>query len=252
MSDLRSKIYQGWVRHRRFTPKSHQFRYKIFMLYLDLEELDTVLKLSPLWSKNKWSPARFRREDFIGNANQTIKDSVIERIVQQTGEEFNGRIFMLANLRYLGYLMNPLSVYYCFDTDDQLRYIVAEVTNTPWRERHSYVLKCDDSGYKQNIEFAKQFHVSPLNEMDMQYSWRSSAPAETAVIHLENWQDSNRVMDATLVLERTNMSSRNLNYLLLKFPWLSGKTLFAIYWEALKIWLKGVPFVNHPGHKSIS
>lgn len=249
---LESCIYEGWVRHRRFSPKAHEFRYKLFMMYLDLDKLDEVLNLSAFWSKKRCAPARFSRKDFLGDTGLSIKEAVVQLVNKTTQANFSGRVFMLSNLRYFGYLMNPLSVYYCFDEQNRLQYIVAEVTNTPWRERHAYVLKCDPEKQKQKIRFDKQFHVSPLNEMAMQYYWRSSTPDTNMSIHLENWQSDNKVMDATLALRASAISRERLNALLWRFPWMSAKTILAIYWEAAKIWLKGVPYVSHPGRKIAS
>jgi len=244
---VKSRLYTGTVRHRRFLPREHQFRYRVFMPYLDLDEIDEVLALSPLWSRRRFSPACFRRSDFHGDPDVDLATAVRSRVRDATGEWPGGPVFLLANLRYFGYQMNPLACYYCFDeAGERLRYIVAEVTNTPWHERHSYVLPAGD-GRILRCEFDKRFHVSPFNPMGMRYHWRSSTPGERLSIHLENHTGRGREFDATLALEARPISAASLNRVLLRFPWMTAKVGLAIYWEALKLFIKRVPYHPHPG-----
>lgn len=247
--ELASALYVGWVRHRRFKPKVHNFKYPVFMVYLDLAELDQVLALNPLWSTSRFALARFRRADFHGDARQSLIDSVRDTVEQQTGERPNGSICLLANWRYWGFNMNPLCTYYCHRADGSLQAIVAEVTNTPWRERHAYVLPCDEQLQKHRAEFDKVFHVSPFNPLSMRYHWYSNTPGARATIHLENWQSEAKVMDATLCLKRQPMSARAMTGVLIRFPLITVKVAVTIYWQALKLWLKGVPYVPHPNNK---
>lgn len=244
---MRSAIYQGLLRHRRFTPHPHRFSYRIFMMYLDLDELDDVLSLSPFWSKSRWRPARFRRADFLGDPEVPLKQAVIDRIYAETGERHEGSVRLLANLRYFGFVMNPIACYYCFDEREQLRYLVAEVTNTPWNERQSYVLRCDPQKRYQRISFHKQMHVSPFNPMSMQYQWCSNQPTEMLTLNLESLCNNEAHVDATMALRRRELSSAALSQILLQHPWMTGKVAFAIYWQALKLWLKRNPFYDHPG-----
>lgn len=252
MSELVSSFYVGWVRHRRFMPAQNHFQYKIFMVYLDLQELPQVLKLNPFWSSGKFAPARFLREDFHGDPAVPLADAVRHTVWQQTGKKPEGPIRMLANWRYFGYNMNPLCTYYCFDKHGQkLEAILAEVNNTPWGEKHAYVLQCDSTKNKQEFSFAKAFHVSPFNHLAMQYHWHSTVPAETLVVHIENWMNreltgEQRVMDATMVLERKELNRNSMSFALIRYPFMTVKIISAIYWQALRLWLKKVPFVSHP------
>lgn len=249
---LASALYVGWVRHRRFTPKAHSFRYPVFMVYLDLEELDQVLALNRFWSTGRFALARFRRADFHGDSEQSLLESVRDTVEKQTGERPTGAVRLLANWRYWGFNMNPLCTYYCYRSDGSLQAIVAEVTNTPWKERHAYVLPCDGKQKKHRAEFDKVFHVSPFNPLTMDYRWYSSTPGERTSIHLENWQSGAKVMDATLSLKRKPMTARNMTAVLIRFPLITVKVAVSIYWQALKLWLKGVPYVPHPNNKSPS
>ena len=259
-AEFASAIYQGRVRHRRFSPKKHEFSYHVFMMYLDTKELDNVFSLSPFWSTSRWAPARFKRKDFhidkkhmnISDPNDlpNIEDAIRDTVETETGVRPNGPIRMLVNLRYWGYSINPLSTYYCFDSlGENVIAIVAEVHNTPWNERHAYVLTNDNFGKKQTCNFQKDFHVSPFNPLEMQYQWHSTTPAKTLSIHLENWSCDEKKMDATLSLTRQPLNKTNMHSILIHFPWMTVKVVTAIYWQALKLWLKGVPIFNH--HKKI-
>jgi DUF1365 family protein len=244
---MHSAIYQGLLRHRRFTPRKHYFCYRIFMMYLDLDELDDVLALSPFWSKRRWRPARFRRSDFLGDPALPLKQAVRERIHEETGEWHDGPVRMLANLRYFGFVMNPIACYYCFDAQEKLRYIVAEVTNTPWKERQSYVLPCDPRQRFQRISFAKEMHVSPFNPMNMTYRWCSNRPQQMLTLNLETLCGGEVHVDATMALKRREINAAALNAILLRHPWMTGKAAYGIYWQALRLWLKRTPFYDHPG-----
>jgi DUF1365 family protein len=247
---MHSAIYQGLLRHRRFVPRAHRFSYRIFMMYLDLDELDEVLALSPLWSKRGWRPARFERGDFLGDPALPLKQAVCERIHKETGHWHEGRVCMLANLRYFGFIINPITCYYCFDAHDALQYIVVEVTNTPWNERQSYVLRCDPRQRYQRISFNKQMHVSPFNPMNMNYRWCSNQPQKMLTLNLETLQAGDAHVDATMALKRREISAGALNATLLQHPWMTGKVAFTIYWQALKLWWKRNPFYGHPGAAS--
>ena len=247
---MHSAIYRGFLRHRRFTPRAHQFTYPVFMMYLDLDELPLVLKLSPLWSESRWRPARFVRRDFLGDARLPLDEAVRARVEQETGQRHEGPIRMLGNLRYFGFNINPICCYYCFDPDENLRTVVAEVTNTPWNERHSYVLPCDAERRIQRIEFQKQLHVSPFNPMEMKYHWRSNSPQKVLSLNLETETAGEIHLDATLALKRHALDASSLNATIRQYPWMTAKTAYAIYWQALRLWLKRVPFHSHPDGRS--
>ncbi len=259
-----SAIYSGKVRHRRFSPKQHAFEYDVFMMYLDTREIEDIFSLSRFWSLKHFAPAQFKRTDFHidkGHINQahidknqlaqnslpSIDESVRNSVASTLGKRPTGPIRMLVNLRYWGVNMNPISTYYCFDdSGEKLIAILAEVHNTPWNERHAYVLTGEDFAHKQDVNFPKAFHVSPFNPLEMDYRWHSTTPNKTLALHLENWQKNQKVMDATMTLAREEISTRALNKILIRFPWMTVKVISAIYWQALKLWWKGVPIFNHP------
>lgn len=247
---MHSALYVGRVRHRRVSPQPHSFRYGLFMVYLDLSELDQVFAGRWLWSTKRAALARFCRSDYLGDASVPLDEAVRQRVTEVTGQRPTGPIRMLTHLRYFGHVFNPVTFYYVHDAaDTRVETIVAEITNTPWKERHSYVLPQRADTAHPDVHrhaFEKDFHVSPFMPMAQSYDWRFSTPRETLSVHMENLERGGKVFDATLALERRPITGLNLARALAQFPLMTVKVVAAIHWQALKLWLKRTPFYTHP------
>jgi hypothetical protein len=245
---MNSRIYKGWVEHRRFAPRPHRFRYPLFMLYIDLAELPRLFDGTPFWSARRPALAWFKRSDYLGPATLPLDDAVRDLIASRTGTRPSGPIRLLTHLRYFGYCMNPVSFYYCFnDSGDTLQTIVAEITNTPWAERHQYVLAVDAAaGRLKRFDFDKGFHVSPFMPMNLQYRWCFSEPKQRLFVNMRNFDGAAELFDATLNMRGQPVSAGGLVGALCRYPLMTLRVIAAIHWQALMLWLKGTPFHGHP------
>lgn len=246
-----SCVYEGRVRHRRFRPVSNAFSYRLFMMYLDLSELKTVFEGRWLWSNGHVNLAYFRRRDHLGDPRIPLDRAVRDLVYDRSGKYLRGPIRMLTHLRYFGHCFNPVSFYYCYDQSGrQVETIVAEIHNTPWGEEYVYVLGKNMKEHAvqewKRYQFAKAFHVSPFMGMNIQYDWRFREPGQRISVHFDSMEKGRKVFDATLSLRRRGISGPALARVLLLYPVITLKVTGRIYWQALRLKLKGAPFYVHP------
>jgi uncharacterized protein len=245
-----SAVYEGWVRHRRFEPVEHAFRYRLFLMYLDLDELPEVLDPFPLFSARRAAPARFRRGDYFGDPRRPLAECARDAVETASGRRPSGPVRLLANLRYLGHVFNPVAFYYCFDAaDKRVEAVVADVNNIPWGERHPYVLgRGSREGAVLAEELDKRLHVSPLMGMDQTYSFRATEPGPSLVVQIESRprEGGGKAFDATLSLRRQELSAARLSRLLARYPAMSLQVVAKIYAQALRLRLKGARGFPHP------
>lgn len=253
MNAFASAVYEGSVTHRRHLPRAHAFRYRMAQLYLDLDEVDEVFRSRWLWSSRGRNLAEWRRGDYLGPAGMPLADAVRQRVERQTGQACTGPIRMLGHLRYAGFVFNPVTFYYCYDASGEaLQHVVAEITNTPWGERHSYVLpvdQCQRHGRAMAWEFDKQFHVSPFMAMDRRYDWRVTAPSDDLLVHMKVRRGDACEFDASLALQRRPLSGPSLARVLWRYPLMTAQVVGAIHWQALRLWAKRTPVHDHPSKR---
>lgn len=251
---MNSRLYFGDVRHRRFHPRPHDFKYRLFMVYLDLDEIERIFQGRWFWSSQRPNLAWFRREDYLGEDRSSLRETVCKKVTAAGGPRPQGPIRMLTHLRYFGYGFNPVTFYYCFTPDGHsVESIIAEITNTPWDERKAYVLTPamdEEQASMHRFQFAKTFHVSPFLPMDLHYDWRFSTPGQTLNVHMRLDREQDKVFDATLKLKASPLSSWPMARALLTYPLMTLKVIGGIYLEALKLKLKQIPVFDHPNTKA--
>ena len=247
---MKSCIYKGELFHHRYLPRENKFIYTVFFMFLDLEELESIFDGRWFWSVGRVNVANFKRSDYLGPADVPLDQAVRDRVEQELGERPDGPIRMLTHLRYYGHCFNPVSFYYCYDgADTRVEYIVAEITNTPWRERYSYVLgENQNQGEEKRLrfQFSKKFHVSPFMDMDFWYDWHFKEPEKSLYIHMTNFKEETNFFEVKLNMQRREISSTALAWVLIRFPAMTIKVLSMIYWQAFRLWLKKTPYYDHP------
>ena len=254
---MQSCIYEGTIRHRRFKPRPNMFQYRLFFMFVDLAELPTLFDIHPLWSYEKSNIASFRRRDHFGDPEIPLDRAVADLVEDHLGHRPNGPIRLLTHLRYFGYCFNPASFYYCYDrADTEVDTLVVEIHNTPWGERHCYVLGAEQDEhcikYWRRHQFAKAFHVSPFIDMDIHYDWRFRLPDDFIRVHMIDYEKGEKLFDASLALRRRPLNRRALTRVLLTYPVMTGKVIGLIYWQALRLWLKNTPVFTHPQKRDLS
>lgn len=242
---MNSQILQGQVRHRRFSPKKHQFSYPIYMVSFDLDELDLVNQQSRFIGIEQAAWLSFYKKDHFPNAadNNSIKQCVLEQVASLQSQPLAiDQVIYVGQLRCAGFYFSPINFFFCYQQGEHVVTLV-EVSNTPWLERHFYLLE------QNNACHEKSFHVSPFMEMNQDYQWKIRPPKQTMLVHIENNQhsDNKKVFDATLSLQGQTLSAANIRNLIFKKPLMTLSIVSSIYWQAFKLFfIKRFRFIAHP------
>jgi uncharacterized protein len=244
---MESALYIGNLRHHRFSPRSHEFSHPIFMAFLDVDRLPELMRVSPLARYNGWNLTSYDERDHFGDPQKSLRERLAADAAKNGVILPEGQIFLLTHLRYLGYVFNPVSFFYFYDRDEQLAAILAEVNST-FGESHNYWLtpaNKRESATARRYSSAKQMHVSPFMEMQLEYDWIFTTPAEDLVAHMNTVKEGKAFFDATLKLQRRPWTRRELHRTLAAFPFMTLRVIAGIHWQALRLWLKHVPVFTH-------
>ena len=235
-----SGVYAGSLRHRRFSAVPHEFTYPIFMVLLDIDRIGELMAASRFTSWNHFNWASFDDRDHLGDSSRPLRERLTADAARNRVALPNGRILLLTHLRYLGYCFNPVSFFYCFDADDRLQLVLAEVNNT-FGGSQTYWVRPHDRA-------PKSLYVSPFLEMDLQYAFDFATPGESLVAHMEARNAAGILFDATLRLSRRAWTAREIRRALMRHPAMTASVIAGIHWEAFRLWWKGVPIVPRPAH----
>jgi uncharacterized protein len=244
MTAAASAIYEGTLTHVRRGPTRHRFGYRLHMFYLDLDEVDRGLG-TPVLRTGRFGVLSFCRADYLGDPGTPLKTAVLDRVEAQLGRRPSGPVRLLTHVRSFGYVFNPVSFYYCFAADGvTLEATVAEITNTPWKERHAYVLPASEGEVR--AAFAKAFHVSPFFDMAQRYRWLLTTPGERLVVTMINEEGGRDVFSATLALARRPLTTPGIGAIALRQPLMAWRVHLGIYAQAFRLWRKKTPAFEHP------
>jgi DUF1365 family protein len=247
-------LYTGTLRHRRFRPRKHEFTYKLFMAWLDIDRIPELMAQSAWTSYNRFNWASFEERDHFGDPRLSLRERVAQDARAHNVPLPDGPIFLLTHLRYLGYCFNPISFYFCYDRSGSLDTVLAEVNSTFGESRNYWLWAQNRQPSANSLHYRcpKTMHVSPFMGMNLDYEFVLTEPGEKLVAHMNTHEhgpaleSSRPYFDATLALGREPWTARNLGRILLFHPWMTAKVIGAIHWEALWLFLKRVPVFTHP------
>lgn len=258
MPAINSCLYKARVMHHRLEPKKHSFHYNVFMFYLDLDEIDTLSTRLRWMSRNKFNLFNFRDKDHLQlpkenpDTSKNIRQHITGYLKQNGVDIGNGRIMLLTNLCTLGYQFNPVSFYFCYNKHDEVVCSVVEVCNT-FLEMKPYFLGAGTrTGQHFHLNTTKYFYVSPFIDMDTNFDFNLDTPGEKLNIRIDDFkQDGTRFFISTLNGNKVPLTDGKLLQYFFSFPLITLQVIGLIHWQALKLWLKKLPFHKKQANKHL-
>lgn len=239
---MNSCLYQGTVFHRRNKPRPHEFTYPVFLFLLDLDELPHLARLSPLLGFNRPALYSFRNRDHWGKQSDDPLRPRLTAWLQERGLPAPARVLFLCNLRFLGYVFNPISVYFCYDHAGALFAAVAQVGNTFGEQKLYLVPPSPEEPTLARVRTAKNFYVSPFSPPDLEFEFRLHSPGEHLRIHVDDWDGPEKTLVSSLTGRRRPLTTRALLAATARFPFITLRIIFLIHWQAFRLWWKKIPF----------
>lgn len=247
MNPLASCLYECTVMHRRLQPKRHEFVYRIFLFLLDLDEIPSLTRDMPILSAGEPNLYSLRNEDYFQFHSRGLRANLETFLQTQNIPTLPTRIRLLTLPRLLGYTFNPISIFFCFDSANRPLTSVVQVGNT-FGELKPYLVPLDESGSGFHIRVPKNYYVSPFSPLNLSFDFDFRNPGERLQIAIDEYQGDQKILISTLTGRRTELTTSNLARLTLAFPLVTLKIIFLIHWEALRLWLKGIPFHMKESH----
>ena len=239
-----SALYDGHLLHTRGAPARNTFRYRIFTWLIDLDELPELERHLHFFGSDRRALVMIRRRDHLGNPALPIKDNVTAYLRSKGVDIGSGQILMLCNARVLGYVFDPVTLFYCHAESGALQCVVAEVHNT-FGERHCYLLTLDDAA---RTEQDKEFHVSPFLSLDGRYRMQLPLPGEKLRVEMVLMQAGSDMLRAVMVGDRLPLTTKNMVRMLCKHPLLTHRVTALIHWHALRNVFRGLKYYRRPFH----
>ena len=240
---MNSSIYNGTVIHKRFKPKKHFFKYSVFSLFIDLSELNQLDNSIKFFSFNKFNLISFFDKDHGDRDGSSLIEWVKKNLKENNISSENIKIKLLCYPRIFGYVFNPLSVFFIYNSKNKLISILYEVKNT-FGEQHTYIFKVEDDLNLFQHNCSKKFHVSPFIEMNCNYFFRILKPGEKISVIIDQYHSNEKILYASQDGKRADFNSKELLKSYLKHPLMTFKIISAIHYEAFKLWTKGIKFIS--------